>query len=117
MDLPEAPPPTEVELDRAHGLTVRWPDGTVGRYALEDLRRACPCAECRGRRDQGEAVWPRPGAPQPLEATSAELVGGWGITIRWNDGHDTGIHSWGVLHAWVTAHDDDGDGEPGGPER
>jgi DUF971 family protein len=101
MDIPDVEPPTEVELDRTVGLTVRWPDGAVARFDLEDLRRNCPCAECRGKREQGLAIWPAPGAPQPLEATGAELVGHWGLSIRWNDGHETGIYAWSILHAWA----------------
>jgi len=108
MDLPEAPPPAGVELDRERGLTLRWEDGSTLRFALEELRVNCPCAECRGIRELGEPAWPRPGAPRPLRALGAELVGGWGITIRWNDGHDTGIYAWGVLRAWR-------DGDAGAP--
>jgi DUF971 family protein len=100
MDLPEEDAPTAVELDRAAGLTVRWADGTATTFGLEELRVNCPCAECRGRREQGEVIWPRPGAPVPLQATSAELVGAWGITLHWNDGHETGIYAWGLLRAW-----------------
>jgi DUF971 family protein len=101
MDLPDTDPPTGVELDRASGLTITWPDGAVTRFELEDLRRNCTCAECRGLREQGLEIWPKPGAPIPLEARDAELVGGWGLSIRWNDGHDTGIYAWSVLRAWA----------------
>ena len=60
----------------------------------------CPCAECRGLRDRGEQAWPRPSSPRPLRAEDAELVGAWGLSVRWNDGHSTGIYSWDVLRAW-----------------
>src|SRR5262245_7419181 len=53
MDLPEAEPPTKVELDREHGLVVEWADGTGARFGLVELRVNCPCAECRERREQG----------------------------------------------------------------
>jgi DUF971 family protein len=99
-DLPEAPSPLEVELDRAGGLTLTWPDRGTDRFDLEELRINCPCAGCRGRREQGLDAWPTPGAPQPLRAESAELVGAWGIQIRWNDGHETGIYAWSMLRAW-----------------
>jgi DUF971 family protein len=99
-DIPEAPSPTEVELDRASGLTLTWPDGTTDRFDLEELRFNCPCAGCRGRREQGLDAWPTPGAPLPLPAESAELVGAWGMQIRWNDGHETGIYAWSMLRAW-----------------
>ena len=100
MDLPEEPSPESVELDRQRGLSVRFGDGTTTVFGLEELRVNCPCAECRGRREQGQPAWPRPGAPMPLEATGAELVGAWGITLRWNDGHTTGIFAWSLLRNW-----------------
>jgi DUF971 family protein len=100
MDLPEEPPPASVDLDRAKGLTIRWADGTEAFFELAELRVNCPCAECRGLREQGETIWPRPGRPSTLAAVGAELVGGWGLSLRWNDGHDTGIFAWGMLRAW-----------------
>jgi DUF971 family protein len=103
MDLPEEAPPAAVELDRASHLDIEWADGTRARFGLEELRVNCPCAECRGRREQGEPVWPGPGAPARLAATGAELVGGWGISIRWNDGHETGIFAWAMLRNWREA--------------
>jgi DUF971 family protein len=101
MDLPEEPPPTTVELDRAAGLTIGWEDGTGTHFDLPTLRINCPCAECRGLRERGLPIWPKPGVPPVLEALGAELVGGWGLSLRWNDGHDTGIYAWGMLRAWA----------------
>ena len=109
LDLPEEAPPTSVELDRRAGLTVRWADGSTTHFGLEELRVNCPCAECRGRRERGEPAWPRPGAPVPLEATDAGLVGAWGVSFSWNDRHDTGIYSWGLLRNWAGARDERGD--------
>jgi DUF971 family protein len=101
LDLPDAEAPTEVELDRTSGLTLRWPDGAVARFGLADLRANCPCAECRGLREQGLRVGPHPRSLVPLTAVGAELVGGWGLTIRWSDGHETGIYAWSILRAWA----------------
>ena len=61
----------------------------------------CPCAECRGLRDRGQTVWPKPTSPEPLRAENAELVGAWGLSIPWNDGHSTGIYAWDVLRDWA----------------
>jgi DUF971 family protein len=36
----------------------------------------------------------------PLRVEDAELVGAWGITFTWNDGHSTGIFSWALLRQW-----------------
>jgi DUF971 family protein len=96
-----APEPVSIDLDRQVGLTIVWDDTTNSRYGLEELRVHCPCAECRGLRDRDEPAWPRPESPVPLRAESAELVGAWGLSITWNDGHSTGIYSWDVLRAWA----------------
>jgi DUF971 family protein len=115
MDIPDVEPPTSIELDRAHHLTLEWPDGATTRFALDDLRRNCPCAECRGKREQHELVGPAPGGP-PVQAADAHLVGGWGLSITWSDGHDTGIFAWSMLRAWAgldqSEHDDPDDGDP-----
>jgi DUF971 family protein len=111
MDLPTSESPASVELDREKGLLLTWPDGSQSAFVLEELRLNCPCAECRGLREQHRPVWPKPGAPQPLAATGAELVGAWGLTITWNDGHSTGIFSWGLLRQWAET-----EGDPAGFE-
>nr|MBA2327462.1 DUF971 domain-containing protein [Actinomycetota bacterium] len=38
----------------------------------------------------------------------AELIGAWGITLRWNDGHSTGIFSWDLLRHWRAPDAEDG---------
>jgi DUF971 family protein len=99
-ELRDVPGPDRIELDRAGGLTLEWDGGPTLTFGLEELRVNCPCAECRGRREQGRPVWPTPASPQPLAATGAELVGAWGLMITWNDGHETGIYAWSLLRAW-----------------
>ena len=100
-EIPQEDAPLDVELDRERHLRVHWADGTTATFALESLRVNCPCAECRGKREQGRVAWPGPGAPQPLQAVDAKLVGNFGITITWNDGHATGIYAWGLLRVWT----------------
>ena len=48
----------EVAVDT--GVTLTYVDGYVVSFDLVTLRQGCPCATCRGLRDQGEEVWPRP---------------------------------------------------------
>jgi DUF971 family protein len=95
--MPATPAPATIDVDRDDGLTLTWADGTTRRFELEELRRHCPCAECRTRRDRGLPVWPVPSSPRPLRILDAELVGAWGIGITWNDGHTTGVYSWELL--------------------
>lgn len=84
---------TDVELDRTRELRLTYDDGVVAHFPVGELRAGCPCAGCRGRREQGLDVATVTG----VTALGAELHGGWGIAIRWSDGHDTGIFSWELL--------------------
>jgi DUF971 family protein len=88
-----------VDLE-ADTLVVVWADEHVSQFELVALRRSCTCAQCRELRAQGETIWPKPGVPGILEVTDAELVGGWGLSLRWNDRHETGIYRWETLRTW-----------------
>jgi DUF971 family protein len=94
----QQPPPVEAGVDEDH-LTITWADDHVTRIGLQELRLECPCARCRELRDLGEVIWPRPGVPEELRVVEADLVGGWGISIRWNDRHETGIYAWETLRS------------------
>jgi prepilin-type processing-associated H-X9-DG protein len=92
--------PATIDVKRDEGVSITFLDGHVAWFDLVTLRRGCPCATCRGLRDRGEDAWPRPGSPTPLRVESAKLHGGWGLTIRWNDGHGTGIFPFESLRDW-----------------
>ena len=87
-----------VDLE-ADTLVVVWADEHVSQFELVELRQSCSCAQCRELRVRGEAVWPQQGAPEKLKVTGAELVGGWGLSLRWNDRHETGIYRWETLRS------------------
>ena len=89
-----------IEVDKTESVTLTFGDGEVAVFELEDLRRACPCAGCRSRRDQGLPVWPVPGSQMPLEITGAALHGAWALTFTWNDGHSAGIYPFTSLRRW-----------------
>ncbi len=57
---PTPKPPSTSSSTAPHGLTLHWADGTTSHFGLEELRRNCPCAECRGLREQGRVVGPNP---------------------------------------------------------
>jgi DUF971 family protein len=98
---------TAIDIDRRRSVQLTFDDGAICEFGLEELRRICPCATCRSHRERGEVAWPRPGQSTDLSIDDAELVGAWGLSIRWSDGHATGIYSWDLLREWC------GDGEQG----
>jgi DUF971 family protein len=97
--------PTKLDLKLDRGLTVEWSDGSTSYYSIAYLRRMSPSAEMRQLREEQASnpltVLPASAAKAasggPLTALGAERVGNYAIRIRFSDGHDTGIYSWGYL--------------------
>lgn len=113
--------PVDVQIKRDTGITVTFADGLVAEFNLVEVRLACPCATCRGLRDQGAEVWPRPGSPIPLRIDDASFHGAWGLNITWNDKHATGIFPFEALYKWAKGEigfrSDSGLGEMPSPEQ
>ena len=87
-------------------LAVKWDDGGENFIPLENLRRACPCAGCKGEMDILGNLYKNP--EKPLSAKAFELVklvsvGGYAIQPVWADGHNTGIYSFEYLLRIVAA--------------
>ncbi len=81
-------------------LAVKWDDGGEDFIPLENLRRACPCAGCKGETDILGNLYKNPA--KPYTANSFGLVrlltvGGYAIQPVWADGHNTGIFSYEYL--------------------
>lgn len=93
----------DVDIARDEHVTVTFADGAVCRFPIDTLRANCPCASCRSLRERGEPAWPRPGRSTSLSVIHAALVGAWGLSLTWNDGHDTGIYAWQSLRRWFDA--------------
>ena len=94
-----------VEVDRQRAVTVEYDDGLVAEFGLLDLRRACPCAGCQGRREQGRAAY----EGESITVVDAELHGNWALSVRWSDGHDTGMFAWSYLRALAEPDTEPGD--------
>lgn len=67
---------------------------------MEDLRRACPCAGCKGETDILGNLYQSPAKPYAANAFALVKfvsVGGYAIQPVWADGHNTGIFSFDYL--------------------
>ena len=80
-------------------LALAWNDETESYFALEFLRRACPCAACGGEPDVlGNVSRPQVTyTDQSFQLVSFDLVGGYAVQPRWADGHISGIYSFTYL--------------------
>lgn len=87
--------PQRVAVDiEAQTVTIDWADETQSVLALDVLRRACPCATCKRRREQGgENAW----LHHTWTDVQVETVGSYGLRFDWDDGHNDGIYTWSHL--------------------
>ena len=89
--------PTNIERPEPFLLSAEWTDGFKATISIEELRKACPCAECTGEKI-GDVIYslPKPVKfePRVYELTALQPVGNYAITASWGNGHDTGIYSW-----------------------
>ena len=90
--------PTRIETVN-NVLAIVWEDGREDYFDFEALRRACPCAVCKGETNVMVEYKPK---PQSYTSASFEMrgwqyVGGYAIQPQWNDGHASGIYSFDYL--------------------
>src|SRR5579859_5388258 len=91
-------------------LAIKWQDGTEDFITLEKLRRACPCAGCKGERDIMGKLYKGP--DQPLSPPAFQLrvlsfIGTYAIQPVWSDGHATGLYSFDYLKHIAQSSDTD----------
>jgi DUF971 family protein len=90
-----------VEFDQiGDELAVKWENGSESFIPLEKLRRACPCAGCKGEVDVMGNLYKNP--EKPLSAPAFKLVrmdkvGGYALKPVWGDGHQTGLFAYDYL--------------------
>lgn len=81
-------------------LAIKWDDGVESYIPLANLRRACPCAGCKGEMDILGNLYKNPDkplAPSAFKLVRILQVGGYALQPIWADGHDTGIYSFEYL--------------------
>ena len=90
------PRPTGITLHRAsHALEVTFDTGETFNLPCEYLRTHSPSAEVQGH-GPGQRVLQV--GKQQVNIVEIVPVGHYGVLLKFDDGHDTGIFSWAVLH-------------------
>ena len=101
MRLPHDVTPTSYLLDEDNRkLYVSWSDGHESVHDYEHLRRACPCAWCAGEGGQkGSVDAATVFTPHQTTMYELQMVGRYGLTPVWGDGHRTGIYTYERMRA------------------
>jgi DUF971 family protein len=92
--------PIQLKKTENNSLSVKWNDDSVTEIPLTKLRDECPCVNCKGESVIFESYIPIKSpfkAAGYYEIDKIETVGNYAISIKWKDGHDTGIYSWDIL--------------------
>lgn len=86
-------------------LAIVWNDGAESFLKIPELRRACPCASCGGEPDVlGEVVRPHVTyTPASFRLKSWQNIGGYALQPTWEDGHNTGLYTFGYLRRLAEA--------------
>lgn len=89
----QSPTPKKADLVSPFTFRIEWKDGAVSDYTARDLRLACPCATCI-EEGTGRPLLDPATVPSDILILGAELVGRYGLSFMWSDGHRTGIFAW-----------------------
>jgi DUF971 family protein len=92
----EGPRPLELKLrTKSRVLEVRFDDGTGFVLPFEYLRVYSPSAEVRGHGPGQETLQL---GKHEVAITKVEPIGQYAVRLVFDDGHDTGLYTWGYLH-------------------
>jgi DUF971 family protein len=88
--------PTDIKLrTESRLLDVRFDDGSHFELPFEYLRVFSPSAEVKGHSGgEGALVLGK----QKVGISGVEPVGNYALRLFFDDGHNTGLYSWGVLY-------------------
>ncbi len=93
---PQTPQPTDIKLrTESRLLEVRFDDGSQFELPFEYLRVFSPSAEVKGH-GGGEGALVR--GKERVGISGIEPVGNYALRLFFDDGHNTGLYSWSVLH-------------------
>ena len=93
---PEATTPVAIKKKGGERLTIAWADGHESAFPARYLRGRCPCAQCVSETTGVRMI--DPGAiPADLRQSDLAMVGNYAITMRFSDGHHTGIYTFEYL--------------------
>ena len=81
-------------------MVIEWEGGHRSVYTGEQLRWACPCAECRGEAGApGRLSRVKNLDPAELRIQDVSLVGQYALQIAFQSGHATGLYTFSLLRS------------------
>jgi len=95
--------PTGIQLHtRSRELELTYPGGESHRLSCEYLRVYSPSAEVKGHGPGQEVLQT---GKMNTAITAIRPVGNYALQLVFDDGHDTGLYSWGYLYQLCSEQD------------
>jgi len=91
-DATRALEPEKTELSLTGDLLIHWPDAHKSIYRPYTLRVHCACASCVNENTGQKTLNPRTIIPD-IRITTVGKIGRYALSLRFSDGHTTGIYS------------------------
>jgi ATP-binding protein involved in chromosome partitioning len=89
------PPPRLELINDGKILRVAFPDGRAFDLSAEFLRVVSPSAEVQGHSPSQRITVPR---KKHVKIVGLTPIGNYATRIAFDDGHNTGLYTWGYLH-------------------
>lgn len=83
-------------------IILRWSDGEETLVSNFDLRFSCKCAVCVEEMS-GKQILKKEDIRPDIKAEAIQPLGNYAISIKWNDGHNSGIYPYKNINAIATA--------------
>ena len=93
-----SPTPLVIRRSDPSRVEIEWSDGHRSVFTAAQLRRLCPCAGCVSETTGVRMVDPR-AIPDDLSQSGLAMVGNYAVSMRFSDGHHTGIFTFEYLRA------------------
>ncbi len=78
-------------------IELHWDDQPSQKISLTTLRRNCPCAICLKQREDDDGRHFKVYRQDEVTIEDIKVVGQYGLSISWKDGHNTGIYEFRLL--------------------
>ena len=90
--------PSQLKIRDEKFLYIKWNSGEEKLIKLTNLRKNCPCAECKAEYAKyGEGYIPIYSNEQ-VSILTMNLAGNYAINVEWKDGHNSGIYEFRFLN-------------------
>ena len=88
-----APRPARITPFPNGEIGIVWDDGHESYFPVFELRCACACAQCVDE-VSGKKLLQDDQVSRDVQVVELHPVGNYAFSVRWSDGHDTGIYSY-----------------------